>query len=462
VTARLARARVPLALAALAAAVRLPAFLASRHLHFDDGVYGASVVGMRSGMKPFEDLFSPQGPLHLVSLYAGDVVGLRTDVSPRITPVVAGVVAAIAVWLAGSRLGRQGGALIAAVLVATTGTMLWTTAPITGDGIAIACAFVAVAGALAYRDRPSLARAVATGIAMGAGLSVKALVVTAALPVGWWLWSHRRARDLAAAVGAAVAVGVAATAPFGFGPVWEQSVEYHRDSEYLYGPGEQFNKLCSTLVDRDLPLLVAVGLALVFVARRRARLRSDDAVLGAWLLASVLVLVFEPAMFRNHIVIAVAPLALFVARHPPPARVFAAAMVVSGVWWALHMWDLLAPDGYQGAAAELVDELRTLPPDARAISDEPGFVWRAGLRPAPDMNDASIKRINEGQITTAVVARAAGESDVCAVVVWSNRFGDELPGLPEALRDVGYERVREWPRDRALWLKRGCGAGTRG
>jgi len=459
---RLVRARVAIALAVVAVAVRLPAFFASRHLQYDDGVYGLSAVGMRSGMKPYEDLFSPQGPLHLVLVYAGDLLGFRTSVSPRVTPVVAGVVATIAVWAAGRRLRGAYGAVVAGVLTATTGTMLWTTGTITGDGIAVAIGLVAVVGALAYRDRPSLARAVATGVAMGAALSVKALLLTATLPVGWWLWSRRRPRDFGAAVGAAVAVGLAATLPFGFGPVWEQSVAYHRDSEYLYGPGAQFNKLFSTLFVRDLPLLVAVVAGLVFVARRRERLRSDDAVLAVWLLVSVLVLVFEPAMFRNHIAAVIAPLALLVARHPPPPRVLAVTMAVTGIWWAVQLSDLLAPRGYRGDEAELVAALRALPTGTRAISDEPGFVWRAGLRPVRDLNDASIKRINQGQITTEVVARAAAEPDVCAVVVWSYRFGGELPGLPDALLDVGYERAREWPRDRVLWLKPACRAPATG
>jgi hypothetical protein len=450
------RWRFPILLALGAVVVRVGAFLADRHLHYDDGQYGLSVLGMRHGQKPFEDLFSPQGPLNLPLLYAGDLFGFRTSVSPRVVPVLAGVVAAVAVWAAGRRLATAYGAAVAGALIATTGTMLWTTGPITGDGIAVALASCAVWGALEYRDRATVGAAVVTGLAMGAALSVKALLVTAAIPVGWWLWSHRRVRDFSIAVAGALAVGLAATLPFGFTDVWDQSVTYHSESEYLYGPGEQFSKLVSTLVDRDLPLLVALALGMFVALRAGARFDREDVVVVVWLVAGVLFLVFEPAMFRNHIASVIPPLVLLVAMHPPPPRVLAAGIVVTSVWWATHLSDVLVPRDYRGVEAELVAELRDLPGDVKVISDEPGFVWRAGLTTVPYLNDTSIKRIDQGQITTATVADAASEPDVCGVVVWSNRFASELPGLPAALRAAGLSVVREWPRDRSLWLKPAC------
>ena len=63
-------------LAAIAVLLRIPAFVASRHLTYDDGFFGLSAIEMRDGVVPFRDLFSPQGPLHL-PLLPGDV-GQRT------------------------------------------------------------------------------------------------------------------------------------------------------------------------------------------------------------------------------------------------------------------------------------------------------------------------------------------------------------------------------------------------
>lgn len=428
------------ALVALAVAVRLPALFSARHLGFDDGVYGVSVLGMRAGQRPFEDLFSPQGPLHLPLLWLGDVLGLRTANSPRVASVAAGVAATLAAWRAGRYLGPPAGAALAGVLVATTGSMLWTTGPITGDGIANAFALTAVWAALAHRERPAAARAVAVGLAMGAAVSVKSIVVLAAIPVGWYLWSSRRAGHFALAVATSVGVGLAATLPFGFDRVWEQSVAYHRDSEYLYGPAAQAWKLVTTLAARDLPLLAVLALGLVAAARGAPgrRFDADTVVLVAWFLAACAFLVFEPTMFRNHIAMVIGPLALLVAMRPPPLRWAAATLLLAAPWWAAHLGDVLRPRDYRGQEAALVAELRALPTGTAVISDEPGFAWRAGHHAPPWLNDASVKRVRQGSITVGLIAEAAARPDTCAVVVWSRRYGAELPGLPEALADAGY------------------------
>src|SRR5438477_103899 len=83
----------------------------------DDGVYGVSVVDMRHGLAPYGGVFSAQGPLHFPLLYAGDLLGLRTINGPRVTPVLCGVVASIAVWAIARRLTTPAVALVAGLLV---------------------------------------------------------------------------------------------------------------------------------------------------------------------------------------------------------------------------------------------------------------------------------------------------------------------------------------------------------
>src|SRR4051812_49851778 len=92
--------------------VRLPAFFAARELHPDDGFYGASVVAMRGGGVPYRDVFSSQGPLHLPLLYLGDLLGLRTFNAPRVTPVIAGIVATVVTYLIGRHITSRYGALV--------------------------------------------------------------------------------------------------------------------------------------------------------------------------------------------------------------------------------------------------------------------------------------------------------------------------------------------------------------
>jgi hypothetical protein len=447
---------VPVALAGLALVVRLPMFFSPRHVLFDDGVYGVTVLAMREGARPFHDVFSPQGPLHLPVLYVGDLLGLRTLNAPRVAPVLAGIAVTLAVWAAGRRLGATTwGAGVGAALAATTGTLLWTTGPITGDGIAVAFAAIAAWVALTYRDRPSAGRAVATGLATGAALTVKALVLPVAIPIGWWLWSARRARDLVIAVASSVVLGLVVTLPWGFGPVYDQSVKYHREST-LYGPGDQLHKLITTLVDRDLPLLVAFALGLIAARAAHRRRDADILAVAAWLVAGTLVLVFEPAMFRNHIASIIPPLALLVTMRPPPVRWAAVAAILVVPWWATHLTTVLWPRDYLGAEAALMEEIRALPEGAQVITDEPGFAYRAGRTVPRNLNDASVQRIDQGMITTDIVVDAARAREVCAVAIWSDRYGRRLPGLQDALRDIGYEEAATYGGVRSLWLKPRC------
>ena len=136
--------------------MRVGPLLAHRPLTFDDGVYGATVVDMRHGLLPYRDLFSSQGPLHYPLMYLGDLVGLRMTNAPRVVPVLSGVFLTLAVWASARRLGASAAAALGVgVVVATTGSMLWTTGPISGDGPAAAFAAGAVWAALRYRAQPA-------------------------------------------------------------------------------------------------------------------------------------------------------------------------------------------------------------------------------------------------------------------------------------------------------------------
>jgi hypothetical protein len=119
---------------------------------------------------------------------------------------------------------------------------------------------------------------------------------------------------------------------------------------------------------------------------------------------------------------------------------------------------LLWAGDYEGDEAVVVDTLRGLPDGAVAISDEPGQVWRAGLRTPDHLVDGSALLTDSGRVTAETIAEAAAESEVCAVVVWSRRFGqfDELPGLLEAEGFEVAETFGEPDENRALHLKPDC------
>ncbi len=456
-------------LAAVAVLLRIPAFVASRHLTYDDGFFGLSAIEMRDGVVPFRDLFSPQGPLHLPLLYIADLVGLRTTNAPRVLPLVAGAAVTVVTYAAGRRITSRFGAIVAAVLVTTSGSILWTTAGIASDGPALAFAIGAVAVSFGYTQTPTSPRAVAAGALLGAALVAKALAAPAGLAVALLLLSRRRPRDLAYAAGAAVVVMLGAALPWGLQRVWDQSVVYNREASRLTSYPGAVTKALHTLVDRDPIVLVAAGLAVAMLVLARigwVRTAQTDSpangpllfrpasVLVLWLVAQFALLVYEPAFWRPHVAFLIAPLALLVALRPPPlvALLIGAAVVMPWYWSNVH--SMLWPDPYSKAESAAVDGLRNLPAGSLAISDEPGFLWRAGRLTVPYFDDSSIKRIEQGQVTAAKLADAAAKPDVCGVLVWTSRYANL--DLGPRLMDAGYEVTARYGGPRVLYEKRDC------
>ena len=456
-------------LAAIAVLLRIPAFVASRHLTYDDGFFGLSAIEMRDGVVPFRDLFSPQGPLHLPLLYIADLVGLRTTNAPRVLPLVAGAAVTVVTYAAARRITSRYGAIVAAVLVTTSGSILWTTAGIASDGPALAFAIGAVAVSFGYTQTPKSSRAVAAGALLGAALVAKALAAPAGLVVAVLLLSRRRPRDLAYAVGAAVVVALGAALPWGLQRVWDQSVVYNREASRLTSYPGAVTKALHTLVDRDPIVLVAAALAVAMLVLARIgwvrAARTDSpadgpllfrpaSVLVLWLVVQFALLVYEPAFWRPHVAFLIAPLALLVALRPPPlvALLVGAALVMPWYWSNVH--SMLWPDPYNKAESAPVDGLRNLPAGSLALSDEPGFLWRAGRLTVPYLDDSSIKRIEQGQITAVKLQNAAAKPDVCGVLVWTSRYANL--DLEPRLAQVGYEVTARYGGPRVLYEKRDC------
>jgi hypothetical protein len=417
-------------------------------------VYGASVVDMRHGLVPYRDLFSSQGPLHLPLLYLGDILGGHTVDAPRVTPLLAGVIASLATWASARRLGaRPRGATIAGLLVATTGTMLWTTGQITGDGPAAALTALAVWCALLYRDDPRWWRAAGTGALFGAAIATKPIVIAAAVPITVWLASRGRRAHLAAAGGTAAGVWLASALPWGLGLVWQQSFAYHARAGPSYAWFGQAEKLATTLATRDAILVAALVLGLIAATRAGTRATSNTRLLGIWGAGAALVLVFEKAMYANHVAVIVLPLALLVAVRPPPLPWLAAALVVLVPWEIANQANILWPRHLTGIDAQVVAQLEQLPRGAEAIADDPGLVWRAGLSTPAQMNDTTDMRVFQHSITTRTFAAAAAAPKTCAVVITPVGFGAQLPGVRAAIAAVGYRLAHAYGRDRELWLR---------
>ncbi len=391
--------------------IRIPAFLSERSLVFDDGVFGASVVAMRAGGAPFREVFSSQGPLFLPLAWFGDLVTFRTFDSPRSIAVASGVAIAIATYVAGRELTTRARALLAAGLVIVSGSVLWTSAPLAADGPASALSVIAVAVALGYRRAPSTTRAVVIGILAGAAFSVKSLLVLPALvTIAILVISRRRRADIVAVPLVAAVIAFVASVPWGLARVLEQSVLYHTDVVGERQPLHNLDVIVRALVTRDLPLVVA-GLAAVVVwiwhrARHDAdpvdsptargwidRLGAGRVPIVVWALVVAGLLLTENPIWRSHTAHLVPPLALLIATARVRVRTLAIAAVVALPIWVVSLQPLLWPDGPDATEATIGRAIRSLPPGAMVISDEPGIVWRNHRRTPDRYVDTSILRI---------------------------------------------------------------------
>lgn len=456
-----------LVLALATVALRVPAYVAGRHLTFDDGVYGASAVAMRAGGQPFRDVFSSQGPLFLPLVWLADLVGLRTMNAPRVLGVLAGLVIVGSVYAAGRIVADRTGALVAAGVTTATASVLWVTAPVASDGIAIAIATATVALTLAWRDDVSATRAIVLGLGIGATISVKALLIPVAVPVALVLLAGRRLAPIAVGAAASIGLHLLLWLPWGVGDVWDQAYGYHLEVAGERTPGANLAKLLSTLGDRDLPVIALVAAAVLTIALGRradrptpeARLRDPDTLLLAWLAATVVVLLLEHPLWRPHVSQVVPPLVLLAVRHRPPLRALAVLGALALPYHLVHAWAILQPAPYPADTEAARQVLADLPDGALAISDDPGLVWRAGRRTPPDLVDASKLRIETGRITAASIAAAAADPDVCAVAVRSQERWGSFEDLPQRLAAEGYELVLEDDLGRATYVDPGCDPG---
>ena len=127
---------------------------------------------------------------------------------------------------------------------------------------------------------------------------------------------------------------------------------------------------------------------------------------------------------------------------------------------------MLHPTGFTGSAEpRSSSSCEALPEGALAISDDPGIVWRAGRRTTADLVDASILRIQTGDLTAASLAAVAAQADVCAVVVRSAARWGSFDDLPDRLAAAGYEVADATTAAVALYvrarLRRRCDAELR-
>jgi hypothetical protein len=484
-------------LSVLTILVRIPALRAPNQLSYDDGVYRAAALAMRHGEFPFREVWSPQGPLFYPAIWLGDLIGFRTEIGPRITPLIAGIVATLcAAWL-GERILR-GGYWIAGVLTATSALLLRTTSAATGDGVAVAWSLVALCLAVAWSDRARstpgfrvrdhLYWFVSIGSTIGVAVATKNLLsAPVAILIAWLIWRSSGLR--AASVVAAIAATTVALAMviIGWTVTYQQSIQYHLEKSAHQQFSERLRKVTTAFTQRDRVLfavvLISTAVWVIQILIRRSVQSSSQHqttdsesptlpifALGLWILGATALLLSESALFMNHVAILIVPLALLVCEltrrisssfdEAKLLRAVAVSVVAIGLATIGNLFaksgDFMRPRDASSAERAIAHAVASLPDDAEGLSDEPGVLSFEEVRIPGYFVDGSRMRLESPvdgiRVNADLILQEANRDHVCIVAVWNEDIWGTLSDLPAGLEQRNFAAT-ELGDDRRMYLK---------
>jgi 4-amino-4-deoxy-L-arabinose transferase-like glycosyltransferase len=453
---------------------------------FDEGIRTEQLFLMSAGYRPFRDIFAAQGPLLLdllhpwFVLFGQDLVAARWSVGIYSLVGLAG-----AYWLA--RL--VGGPLAA---VAAAGLLVLSPLYLEGSRIALAevpalaPATFAVGAAILYARNGSRRWLIACAVLLAISLLIKPITLAAGVPAGLAVLSRWRSGlrtvildglllgVVIAAIGIVVVVGV------GVAGVLDQIVAYRLESRGSEGWSLWKNRIALaralSFEAAALPWLGA-GAALLLLARRSV----DAALIVAWAVASVALLLSYSPLHGKHAVVLMPPLAVLAgvgigqavallrSSRPIPLRAaVAVGLAVLVGWYATAAPALAAQSGQLLKVtadtdvdpaveqyADAVAVIRTLTaPDEFVVTDHPYLTFLAARLVPPLLVDTSRSRIRSRSLRGAEAIAQATPYDPQLVVLWTDR----LRGLSEFKRWVEehYRMVKVYNRrndlDRAIYI----------
>lgn len=419
-------------------AARWSTIVSRAPLTYDDGVYLASVVAMRSGGLPYRDVFSSQGPLFLPLLWLGDVVvnaGGWAPWAPRLVPLAGAIVLTVLAHRVALRMTDRIGAAVAAAAVATSGTLFLTSTSVASDTVAAAFAGGALAAAAGVTPRAGRGRLVVVAVLIGSALAVKSGLVAGPAVAVVWLVARRRGWTTGAVVAAgALLTIVAVSVPWGLGNVVDQFVGLHLDSRRGYDTRRNVGLLREAVWRQDRPFVVLIALAAGWAIVDRIRRSTapaagappgDGLVTALWLWAgiAIAVLLWHHPLFVQHLTVLVFPAALLLARYRPPAVAIAVVAALLLVAHGGRADFRLTQEHPTPSEAEAVRLLRAIEPaDGLVITDAQGLAWLAGRGVPGPLVDTSHERFHAGSLSGDDIVAAADDPEVCAVLIWTGRL----------------------------------------
>ncbi|MBO0768563.1 MAG: glycosyltransferase family 39 protein [Solirubrobacterales bacterium] len=423
-----------------AGVVLLGRHITSWSTDFDEQVYLASGDLLRHGFKLGNQVFASQPPLFYSLLRGAEIVTGGSATLLRVVTVILTLAGATAAWaIVRSRAGRPAALAAAALVIAAPGV-------INGAGVVSADIPSVTLGTLALLATQRACRlprwAPLAGALLAAAVMIKLLAVPFVPAIIALAWMRRPPRSSIVAFGAGflAVVAILGIAYLGvLGPLWQGVIGLHMTARNVkigfYSNAPTFQAVALVVLGYlGLFAILAAGLA----DWQRGGVR-------AWVSArlDLLVLLIDGIAFcalqrpvqAHQLVIIGWPLAMLAATCVPRRIERGPAIALAAVGVAL-----LTPMAVAGRPVESKSQRSSLlsaaalvaahtKPNDQIVSDLPEVTLLAGRVPAPMTVDPSYVRIESGQLSAALIRKAALQAD--AVVV--GRSFKLVPGITPML-----------------------------
>ncbi len=417
---------------------------------FDEGIRTEQLFLMSSGYRPFRDIYAAQGPLLLDLLHPWFVLFGQDLAAARLSVGIYSLVGLAAAYWVARLVGGPIAAVMALVLLVVSPLYLEGSRIALAEVPAMAPAILAVGTAILYARSGSRRLLVATGLLLATSLLVKPITLAAGVPVGLAVLSRGRAalKDgliLGLLVAATMLVVVFAV---GLAGVVEQIVSYRMDSVRRSDWSIWKNRLAlARALSFEPPALL--GIALLAGVMALVRRRLSEALLAAWALASVALLLFYSPLHGKHAVVMIPPLAILAGvgfgaavraarstRRPLVRVAVGVALLGLAAWYASSAPAVLAQSGQllrvtadtdvdpaleQYADAVSVIGALTTPTDF-VVTDHPYLPFLAGRLVPPQLVDTSKSRIDSRSLRADDAVAIAAEYEPRLVVLWTDRL----------------------------------------
>jgi Dolichyl-phosphate-mannose-protein mannosyltransferase len=470
--------------AALAALLGLLC-VGGRLIHIDrytgsyaEGVRAEQLLLMAAGFRPFEDIFSDQGPWLLHAFYPGYVLLGGSLVGVRAASIVGSLIGLAAIYWVLRQVAGPAGGLASLALLGLSPLYLRLSRVAVAELVALAPAILAVGCAIRFAQRPTMAWLYAAAALLAVSVLIKPITLGVALPVAVAVWTVRvgRWRNLLLLGLIAGVVGFVGLLLVGLPAVMQQIVQFRLASRRDAGwrLATNLSELQGQLSEEGFILLALAVVGAVLAARRRATWP-----LLVWALAAAATIIFHAPLHTKHFSIVVVPIAALAGyavgsaiswasglRHR--GRALAAVGLVLLALGVIDVPPLLARDWHiittenssrdrsfrwYGDGAESLR--RVVGPSEYLVTDHSYLAYAANRLVPPSMVEASATRVQAGSLTDAMAIQTTERYQARAVLLWAAKL-DDLRRYRAWLKEH-YVPVRLWAAEDdtrpVLWLR---------